>query len=325
MMRPLAIALFAIAFTCSMHADPAQARPRVYVSAAGTDSGACSFTAACRTLNYAYGQVQAGGEITMLDSAGYDPITINKALTISSPTGVEPGISVPAGGTAITISAGSTDAIVLRGLTLNGNGVGYNGIAFNSGGSLTVINCFAQNFVYDGTHATTGNGILIQPTSGTIDFTITNTVVTNNSQVGIFYSPLGTPSANGVIDSVTATGNQYGISINTTPSTAGATMIAVSNSTLSNNMVDGLYSINGSGQSLTVSIDHVSSVGNASIGIDAETTSVVVLGRSVITGNRIGVQNNTPNTFFTYQDNRIFGDTSGTDISSALNPSLLLQ
>jgi hypothetical protein len=325
MMRSLALSLFVIAFTCSMHADPAQAlRSRVFVSKTGADVGACSFSAPCQSLDFALNGVEPGGEITILDSGGYNPITITIGVTITVPPGVEAGFAVPAGGTGITINAGSSDVIVLRGLTLNGNGVAYNGVAFNSGGSLTVINCFVQNFVFDGSNTTTGNGILIQPTSGTVNFTITDSVVTNNGQAGIFYRPQGTPNANGVVDNVTATGNQYGISFNTNSSTTGATLMAVSNSVLSNNKVDGLFSSNGAGQSLTVSIDHVSIVGNGSIGIDAETTSAVILGRSVITGNVIGVKNNTPNTFFTYQDNRIFGDTT-TDISSPLNPSVLLQ
>jgi hypothetical protein len=82
--------LLATALACSAFAAPALAlRARVFVASYGMDSGNCSYTAPCRTLNFAFNAVVAGGEITMIDSAGYDPLTITKAITITSPPGVE--------------------------------------------------------------------------------------------------------------------------------------------------------------------------------------------------------------------------------------------
>src|SRR6516164_7440187 len=78
--------------------------------------------------------------------------------------GVEAGVVPVAGGNAIDINASPSDAIVLRGLTLNGSGIGLNGINFNSGASLTITNCVVQNFVHTAGPGT-GNGILIEPTS----------------------------------------------------------------------------------------------------------------------------------------------------------------
>lgn len=321
MIRFLAATLLGIVFACSIHLGSAQAqRSRVFVASYGSDGNPCTFLSPCRTFQQAVNVVLAGGEVTAIDSAGFGPISISHAVTITSPEGVEPGIVPNPGGNAVTINAASSDAVILRGLSINGGNSGYNGIVFNSGGSLTVTNCFVQNFAYDGSHPTTGNGILIQPVSGTVNLTITNSVVTNNALYGIVYMPQGTPTLNGVIDNVTATGNQYGI----IAQSSGTALIAVSNSEISNNTVDGLYASNAASQSLTVSVDHVSIVGNASVGIDAETTSNVVLGRSVITGNNTGVLNNTSNTFYTYQDNRIFGNNT-TNVSSGLNPSLQLQ
>ena len=40
--------------------------------------------------------------------------------------GFEAGISVPSGGTGIVINARATDAVSLRGLTIEGGGTGYN-------------------------------------------------------------------------------------------------------------------------------------------------------------------------------------------------------
>src|SRR5258708_13129310 len=93
-------------------------------------------------------------------------------------------VASPSNGNAITINAGAGDNIKIHGVSLNGVGTtSSNGIVFNAGGSLTVTDCVAQNF--NGT-ATTGNGILIQPTSGTISFTITNTIVSNNRFTAIY-------------------------------------------------------------------------------------------------------------------------------------------
>src|SRR4029453_10726274 len=61
---------------------------RTYVSGLGDDSGPCTETAPCRTFQTAGGLTLAGGEIFVLDSANYGPVTIDKALTIMSDGGV---------------------------------------------------------------------------------------------------------------------------------------------------------------------------------------------------------------------------------------------
>src|ERR1700692_3336646 len=83
------LALLSAALACSVFAAPAQAlRARVFVSKAGADVGACSFSAPCQSLDYALSAVEPGGEITILDSAGYNPITITIGVTITVPPGV---------------------------------------------------------------------------------------------------------------------------------------------------------------------------------------------------------------------------------------------
>jgi hypothetical protein len=284
-------------------------RDRVFVSSNGNDANPCTFLSPCKTFQQALSVVAPGGEISAVDSAGFGPITITKSVTLTSPNGIEAGIVPTAGGNAVTINAGPSDAILLRGLTINGSGASYNGIIFNSGGSLIVVDCVVQNFVQNGGSPATGNGILIQPTSGTVDFTITNTILANNGFAGILYSvPSGTPNAEGTIDNVVATGNTEGIYFN------GPGSATVRNSNATNNIDSGIRIDQG-----TVAIDNVHASGNA-YGIAAK--SQVLLGRSVITGNGTGILNNTSNNFHTYADNSINGNT--TDISSPLN-TLTLQ
>jgi hypothetical protein len=316
---PFAV-LFAVVFAFSMHAAPAQAQ-RVFVSATGSDGNPCSFASPCRSFQHAHDTAPAGGEIDVLDPAGYGAVTITKAISIQG-HGFS-GITVASGANGITINAGSTDAVTLNGLLIDGAGVGSNGIVFNSGDNLVITNCLAQNFFHSS--YSTGDGILIQPTSGTINFVISDTVILNNAFIGIFYyPPSGSPTANGVIDHVTAEGNAFGISISQVSMTGGSSVIAISNTTLSANSSTGLQANNGSTTPLTLSIDNVSAIGNAVDGISVFDTTEALLGRSVITGNGTGIDNSTsPNTFYTYKDNRI--NKNGTNISSALNTTLTVQ
>jgi hypothetical protein len=327
---PFLLTLLVALLVCSLPIAPAQALVnRTFVSAAGSDSNNCANVATpCRHLAAAYAATAANGEIYVLDPANYG------SLTITGPVSIEghgwASIAPPSGGNAITINANPGDAINIIGVVLDGTALAStNGIVFNSGGSLTVADSVVRNFHSSGIGETTGNGILLQPTSGTVNFAITNSIVANNQITGIIYSPpSGSPAANIVIDHVTATGNSFiGITINLLHATGGSAVAAISNSTVSNaaNGID----LDNNTLPLTTSIDNVNAVGNTSNGIVAFGTSKVLLGRSVVTGNFTGIQNQTsPNTFFTYKDNRI--DENGTDICSTagclpLNTTLVLQ
>jgi hypothetical protein len=314
----------ALAIAAAFPAAPAQAQngtlTRSFVSSAGVDSNPCTIAQPCATFARAYTAVAANGIVAALDPGKYGSLIITGPVTINGNGWA--AITGLAQNNAITINAVSGN-VTLIGLEIDGAGAGYNGIVFNSGSSLTVTNCTVQNFVGA---ADTGNGILIQPTSGAISFTITNTVVTNNGYLGIYYRPpSGSATAIGVIDHVVATNNQYGIDFITTFG-GSTTTGAISNSVASDNSQAGIY-INGGSGGLTVSIDSITATGN-SIGIlaDAGTgggsgNERVLLGRSVISANSsYGVVNNTnPNMFYSYGDNRIDENTEN-DVNGSMFP-----
>src|SRR5580692_11877630 len=86
-------ALLTAAFVCLI-SMPAQAqRDRVFVASYGSDSNPCTFGSPCKTFQNAVNTVAAGGEVTAIDSAGFGPVIIGKAVTITSPNGVEAGIA----------------------------------------------------------------------------------------------------------------------------------------------------------------------------------------------------------------------------------------
>ena len=98
---------------------------RSFVSSTGNDAYNCSIVAPCRHLQAALTATAAGGEINILDAAGYNgdaTVTIDKAISIVNAGGFEAGIFVPSGGIGIVINAGASDAVSLRGLTIEGGG-----------------------------------------------------------------------------------------------------------------------------------------------------------------------------------------------------------
>ena len=305
------LTVLATALVCSLPTTPANARARVFVASYGNDANPCTFGSPCKTFQQAVNVVDPGGEVTAIDSAGFGPITITQAVTITSPDGVEAGIVPAAGGNAITINAGPTDAVVLRGLTLNGSGIALNGVVFDSGASLTVTNCVVQNFIHDLISPRSGNGILIQPTSGTVKFEITSTIVSNNGSNGIYYFPGSSAGASGVVDHVTATNNSNGVEFLTVNTPYGTTIV-VSNSVASNNSSTGVFISGGGAGPLLVAIDNTE-INNNGTGIFAE-SAAVELGRSVLIFNGTPIQDNTAGNFFSFKNNQI-----GTTVS-ALSP-----
>jgi hypothetical protein len=69
---------------CGLSAVPAHAATRTFVSGTGTDSGTCGRAKPCRTFAFALTQTAAGGEIDVLDPAGYGTVTIAKPICIFS-------------------------------------------------------------------------------------------------------------------------------------------------------------------------------------------------------------------------------------------------
>jgi hypothetical protein len=172
---------------------------RTFVSGQGNDNNPCSLAAPCRTFSTAIGAVGSGGEVIVLNSAGYGAFPINKAVTVTVPPGVYAGISVFSGD-GIAINAGSTDVVILRGLGINQFG-GTNGINFTSGKALHVENCTINGFA-------AGAGIL---ETGSGDLFVKDTIIRNN-QTGIDVAP-ATGTARASIDQTRLEGNQDGVAV----------------------------------------------------------------------------------------------------------------
>src|SRR5438270_8195337 len=98
-------------------AVPAAAQAtRTWVSGVGDDANPCSRTAPCKTFAGAISKTAAGGEIDAIDSGGYGTLTITKAITIDGHN-VMAGV-LASGNNGFTITAGATDVVTLRGLSI---------------------------------------------------------------------------------------------------------------------------------------------------------------------------------------------------------------
>ncbi|MEA2907900.1 MAG: hypothetical protein QOI12_5287 [Alphaproteobacteria bacterium] len=166
---------------------------RAFLSANGSDASDCSRPTPCRTLAAAVLKTVAGGEIYVLDPAGYGPVVITSSISIFNDGVGSVGILVPAGGTGVTINAGPADKISLRGFIIEGAGVGANGIVFNSGQSLTVENSVIRNLV--------DYGINFLPTGSSM-LDISNTYVGNNGDSGICLRPVGPGAVRAILNRV---------------------------------------------------------------------------------------------------------------------------
>ncbi len=91
-------------------------------------SGCGPVTDPCQTFQYAHDNIVApGGTINVRDAGGYGPLVIRNSISIINESGLVAGI-FGAQGNAIDIQAGASDAILIKGLTLNGANASANGI-----------------------------------------------------------------------------------------------------------------------------------------------------------------------------------------------------
>lgn len=164
---------------------------RTFVSASGVDNSTCSLNSPCRTFAAAMSATNANGEIIVLESAGYGPVTITKSVSIIAPAGIYGAITVFSGN-GITINApGAT--VVLRGLTINGQG-GSNGILAQHAARVRVEGCVVSNM----------GAVAIYHTAPSAEMIVLDTIVRDN------VDGLGLVASNGsiLLDHVRSERNQ---------------------------------------------------------------------------------------------------------------------
>lgn len=297
MRTPRIFSAFVLAFLVCSAAYAQNNRSAVSIN--GSDANTCVPASPCRNFSYAISQTNPGGEVIALDSGGYGPFSINKAITIQAAPGAYAGVTATAGD-AISISVPGNEKIVIRGLTLNGLGTANAGIAFTGGtasAELHVENVVIDGFVnygiitflnirvQDSIIRNCGSGIWIDNAGGPVKGTIDHVQVKDISGgAGIFYP------ATGILSWRNAT-------------------VLVRNSVLAFVTGNALFAAAGGKLNVENCL-----VANNNVGIRSQEAGTMVrVSNTMTTANTTGWSNGTGSGFETYGNNKTRGNT--TDIA----------
>ena len=302
------LAVLATLSGIALASAPAQAQSsRTFVSAAsGNDANNCNHPTPCRTFQGAHDKTNAEGEITVLDPGGYGAFTITKSISIVNDGVGEASILVSGGAIGIKIEADAAAAVNLRGITVQGIGFGGGlGLRFTSGHSLTVTNCVFRN------HSAFGIELLSN-IAGTINLSISDTLVADNGGPGIRLNPLnGDATVRAVIDRVHMVRNgDAGLLVGASTGT-GTINVTVTDSVSSHNG-NGFFVSSSAGRApASLTVIRSIAANNAGTGLIATDAPAAILriGQSTITGNALAFSANGP-AVQSFGDNYIAGNTT---------------
>jgi hypothetical protein len=287
--------------SCGLSAAPAAALTnRTWVSGTGSNSNPCTLALPCKTFAFALTQTAAPGEIDVLAPGAYGPVTITSSISI-----VNDGVGVAAigiaTGNAVTVNAGASDSVHLRGLTIEGISGATNGILFNSGGNLAIENCVVRGFEEA--------GIFIAPSTSS-SFSVSNTITSNNTGGnGILVSPTGSAVVSGVLSKVTTNNNFDGINVFGASTTGGSLNVTIVDSVASNNFGIGILAQSSSGNAATAVMLRNVVAGNNGTGLETGKNAILRVAHSVVTGSNFGVYFD-GGVLYSYGDNDIDGNTN---------------
>jgi hypothetical protein len=312
--------IIAISLGLLLHAGAAEATTaRTWVSGTGSDSNPCTRAAPCATFATAYAATSAGGEIDVLNGGDYGALTIAHAITIAS-DGDGAAAITPTGlfSSAFLISAGSADAVVLRGLNLNGAISQNAGVQFAGGGSLLIDHCEIQGF-------SNGDGIDFEPGSAA-KLWVTDTVLSNNGTsagASVFIAPLSAAAVIARFERVQvlhAIGN--GIRVEDSFG-GGAIDLGLHDVTVDGAASSGIVAVSATsgGPAIKIMADDVTSSHNNGFGLRAVGgTASIFLRRSTVTGNTVGIAASGGGVMATYGDNGVTDNVNGDGAATTMIP-----
>jgi hypothetical protein len=290
----------------------AAAQTRVFVAAAGSDSNNCSFAQPCRTFQRAHDVVAAGGEINALDPAGYGSVKITKGISIEGHGFA--AIAAADGAVGITISAGTSDRITLRGLILDGGGTASAssatvGIDIETAGFVDIDHCALRGFA---------SGIVDQSNGSRLH--VSNTLLSHMNAAAIVVAAGGSVSTRASISRVQVSDSLQGIqAVDAGLASNGNVEVSVSDSNVARSGDVGIESINNVGSEGAVAVLVArTTIVEGSIGVRATGTNAFLrVFRSTIAHNATGSVNN--GATLTSWGNNAFSDNAG-DSAPPLSP-----
>jgi hypothetical protein len=317
-MRKSALTIGALVtmLACLLHAAPAYAQAnRTFVSGSGSDSNPCTVASPCRSFQAAFNATVVGGEIDVLEPAGYRTLSITHAISIQGHDYA--GISVPSGGTGITISSSVTGEVNLRGLLIDGGGSGSTGIS-SSAGSLNVQDCVIRNL--------TNFGIFVDASANSPTVFVSDTLVSDIApgtvslfDFGIAVGALNDGKATAVLTRVHVDNSANGIKMNLIVGDASIVDSVVSNSTGYGVIAEfgGFTSANG----VVTTIRH-SDIANNGTGVYANgggASATIVLSQSILHGNATAWSGQNGGSILSTSDNLIVDNAGGNPAPGTVN------
>jgi len=304
-MRRVPLHLVAVGFCLLVGASASAQVARVFLAGTGNDAGDCTNQATpCRSLQGAVTACPVNGEIIILDNGGYGGATIAKSLTVNASAGIVAFIA-----RTITVNIGTTDKVVLRGLSMNGVVFGDpNGILFSGGGTLVV-----ENSVIAGFTTAVGTSIGINQTAAGSNLIVNNCELRNNDS-GLVNGTGSTTNSNTVIENSRFEYNAADALL----VGAGTASVSVRNSVFANNFegINASSSVNAKPVLVVVdtcTIDHNSfglTAGNAGSAIIRVTDSTIdhnSTGMFIVGG-----------TIESYGNNRVLANANGSTFSGTV-------
>jgi hypothetical protein len=273
------MAVFVVALTTASLAE-AQAT-RTWVSGVGDDANPCSRTAPCKTFAGAISKTATGGYIDALDPGGFGAVTITKSITIDG-GGSLAGVLTPSG-SGIIVNAPSDATVILRNLSIEGAGLGSNGIRVISAGQVHVERCTIQNFLNNGIVFGASGDLFVTDTNikQVVDQAIyvqsgrasLDRVATNGSGVGVLVGSTGRATVKNSV----ASGNEIGFAAGY----AATAQLNLEDSVTANNLY-GVMAISGA----SVRMSNVNVSNNSTIDMYNDGTGILAsFGNNRFAGN----------------------------------------
>jgi hypothetical protein len=305
MKRALLAAAGFLALAFSATSANAQAT-RTWVSGVGDDANPCSRTAPCKTFAGAISRTAEGGLIMCLDPGGFGTVTITKSITIDCLWQPGAGILASGGITGVIINAGSTDKVTLRGLSIEGAGTtpGVRGVRILSAGVVQIDQCRIWGFA-----TAPAAGIEVATSGITTELHVKDSHIYDNgvgaTGGGIVFLPTGAGNVKGSLSRVELRDNAYGIL--SAGSGTGTIRVQATDVVVSGSGADGVRVIGPGGGTLSsFFFDRATISGNNSYGAIADgSLAHIVLGRSVVAFNNVGVAVSGGATVWSYGNNHI--------------------
>jgi len=227
-----------------------------WVSANGNDANSGTAVSPYADFVTAVANTAPGGIVSVIGPGDYGSVTISQSITIDGTNGGSIGFT---GGEGIFISAGTNANIVLRNLTINGEGVGADAIFIASGGTTNII-----NVVIDGCH------------------------IEGFTQIGV---GLGSESPMYVtVRNTTIQGGEIGVRTfqnGTTTPVTNDDHVSLDHVTIQGATVAGVFTRNGN---MDISNSNIAgTIGAGAVGIQADTYATLNVQNTMITSNTYGV------------------------------------